>query len=163
VTRPDTTAVGRIGTRRRVGRALLPVVAVTSTLTACGSDGPEPDAARFCAEVAANRETIVDPTLATELDVAAVVDLHRRLADLAPLAVAEEWRTLLAVVEQADALARGDVDAVPPVVEAAYAAERAAVRVAEWVLASCGVDLGPVTTISPQDRPEPADPPGTGE
>lgn len=154
-----------MGSRRRAGRILLPVIVVTATsaLTACGSDTPQPDAAQFCAEIAANRDAIVDPTLSTELDVAAIVDLHRRLGDLAPLAVAEEWRTLLTVIEQADALARDDVDAVAPVVEAAYAAERAAVRVAEWVLASCGVDLGPVTTISPQERPEPADPPGTGE
>ena len=132
-------------------------------LGGCGDDAVKPDAARFCAEVSANRSAIVEPTLATELDIAVMVDLYRRLGDLAPLAVADEWQALLAVIERADALARGDAEAVTNVVEAAYAAERAAVRIAEWVLASCGVDLGPVTTISPQDRPIPADPPGLGE
>ena len=134
-----------------------------SVLTGCGGDTVEPNAARFCAEVSANRAAIVEPTLATELDITVTVDLYRRLGELAPLAVAEEWRTLVAVVDSADAVTRGDADAVAGVVEDAYAAERAAVRVAEWVLASCGVDLGPVTTISPQDRPIPADPPGLGE
>ena len=139
------------------------LTSATLTLAACGSDTPQPDAGRFCSEIAANRDVIVDPRLDTELDLAGVVDVHRRLADLAPLAIAAEWRTLLDVVERADAIARGDTDAVVAVVEAAYAAERAAVRVADWVLASCGVDLGPVTTISPQGRPEPADPPGVGQ
>jgi hypothetical protein len=142
---------------------MFPAIAValtTLTVGACGSDGPEPGAAGFCAEIAANRDAVVDPALDTELDLAGVVEVHQRLAALAPLAIAEEWQVLLDVVERADAIARGDTAAVASVVEAAYAAERSAVRVAEWVLASCGVDLGPVTTISPQGRPEPADPPG---
>jgi hypothetical protein len=144
------------------GRALPVVTVALTTLTvgACGPDAPQPDAAGFCAEIAANRDAVVDPALDTELDLAGVVEVHRRLAALAPLAIAEEWQVLLDVVERADAIARDDTAAVAAVVEAAYAAERSAVRVAEWVLASCGVDLGPVTTISPQGRPEPADPPG---
>ena len=167
--RPLTTGNGRIVDHRTgVGGATAIRVTVAGLVAAlvlagCGDDTVEPDADRFCTEVAANRASIVEPSLATELDITALVDLYRRLGDLAPLAVAEEWRTLVAVVESADALARGDADAVTSVVEAAYAAERAAVRVAEWVLAACGVDLGPVTTISPQDRPIPADPPGIGE
>ena len=162
--RPQPAERGRIDDHRaRAVRVTVAALLATGVLGGCGDDAVEPDAARFCAEVSANRSAIVEPTLATELDIAVMVDLYRRLGDLAPLAVADEWQALLAVIERADALARGDAGAVTNVVEAAYAAERAAVRVAEWVLASCGVDLGPVTTISPQDRPIPADPPGLGE
>jgi hypothetical protein len=36
-------------------------------------------------------------------------------------------------------------------VAVAFATERSAVAVRNWILANCGVDIGPVTTIAPQD------------
>ena len=130
-------------------------------ITACGGDDPSPSAARFCAEVAANRSSIVSPTLTGDLDVDVVVELHQRLRSLAPLAVATEWGLITEAIEAAAAVDVADVDSLQRAVDAAYRSETAAVTVAEWVLASCGVDLGPVTTIVPHDRPEPAAPVGS--
>ena len=89
--------------------------------------------------------------LATEDDVDATLDLYRELADLAPLAIEEEWRDLLVLVETTSTVAPDDPESVQRAVAVAFATERSAVAVRNWILANCGVDIGPVATIAPQD------------
>lgn len=137
-------------------------VAVT-TLAACGDDGPSPDAAAFCALVSERAADVVSPTIRTELDIETTIDLYRDLGDLAPLAIGEEWDQLTLGVVTAATVVPGDETTVQRAVQQAYATERAAVAVAAWVSASCGVDLGPVTTLAPQDAADPANPPGYSE
>lgn len=140
----------------RVAAAL----AAALTISSCGG-APTPSAAAFCSEIAANRNIIVSPTVAVDLDVTDLVELHQRLEGLAPLAVAAEWTTITDAIETASTVVPGDPSSVQRAVDAAYRSETAAVTVAEWVLASCGVDLGPVSTIAPHDQPQPATPVGS--
>lgn len=130
-------------------------------MSACGGGDPTPNAAQFCAEVASNQTAIVSPAIDTSLDIGEVVALHQRLEALAPLAVSSEWSVLTDAIETASTVVAGDAASLQRAVDAAYRSESAAVAIAEWVLASCGVDLGPVTTIAPHDRPEPATPVGS--
>jgi hypothetical protein len=44
-----------------------------------------------------------------------------------------------------------DPESVQRAVAVAFATERSAVAVRNWILANCGVDIGPVATIAPQD------------
>ena len=89
-----------------------------------------------------------------------MLDLYRRLETLAPLAVSQEWTIVLNAIETANTIVPGDQDSIQRVAAAAYQSEAAALAIAEWAMASCEVDLGPVTTLVPHDAPEPAKPVG---
>lgn len=141
-------------------KIIASALTVGLVLSSCGSSDPTPNAAQFCAEVADNRAAIVAPTVTSDLDIDAIVALHQRLGALAPLAISVEWSALTEAVETAATVVPNDGASVQRAVDAAYRSESAAVDVAEWVRASCGVDLGPVTTLVPHDQPEPATPVG---
>jgi hypothetical protein len=147
--------------RRALARVALAAACGGVLLAACGDDGG-PDAGAFCAEIRTDSASVVNPPLATEADVEAALDRYRELGDLAPEGVAEEWSALVLNLETASTVVPNDPDSVQRAVAQAYATERSAVIVREWLLANCGVDLGPVTTIAPQGRPTPAtQPPST--
>jgi len=117
----------------------------------CDSDDDSGSAEGFCAKVTANLAAIVTPPLVNEDDVDATLDLYRELADLAPLAIEDEWRDLLVLVETTSTVEPDDPESVQRAVAVACATERSAVAVRNWILANCGVDIGPVATIAPQD------------
>lgn len=153
----------RLVRTKRLRHFALAASSVVLISTACGNDEPRASAAQFCAELAANSSLVISPPLANQLDVTAVIDLYARLNQLAPLAISQEWATLFHAVETASTVVPNDADGLQRVVQAAYESEGAAVRISEWVLASCGIDLGPVTTIVPHDAAEPATPVGAVE
>jgi hypothetical protein len=130
--------------------AAIAVLTGAAILSACGSDDGG-DTQRFCTQVASNADAIVTPPLVTEDDIDDTLDLYRDLADVAPIAIEEEWRDLLVNVETASTVDPADPESVQRTVAVAYATERSAVAVKNWVLTNCGVDLGPVATIAPQD------------
>ncbi|MGH9132968.1 MAG: hypothetical protein ACRDZZ_03465 [Ilumatobacteraceae bacterium] len=129
---------------------VVTAAAGAALLAGCGSDDDGGDADEFCAGVASNVAGIVAPPLVTEDDIDATLGLYRELADLAPIAIEEEWRDLLFNVETASTVAPDDPESVQRTVAVAYATEKSAVAVRSWVLTNCGVDLGPVTTLVPQ-------------
>ena len=130
--------------------AAIIVMTGAAILVGCDSDDGG-DTQRFCAEVAVNTEAIVRPPLVTDDDIDDTLDTYRKLADLAPITIEEEWRDLLANVETASTVVPEDPESVQRTVAVAFATEKSAVAVRNWVLANCGVDLGPVATIAQQD------------
>ena len=54
--------------------------------------------------------------------------------------------------ETASTVEPDDPESVQRAARQAYATERSAVAVADWLLTNCGVDLGPVATIVPPAR-----------
>ncbi len=135
---------------------------------ACGRDDAAGDAERFCGEIAADPAAVVSPPLTSEEELDAALAHYRMLADLAPVAIEEEWRDLVLNLETVSTVVPGDDDSIQRAVAQAYATERSAVRVSEWLMANCSIDLGPVATIAPHDRVRPAidDPdegPGDGD
>ena len=142
-------------------RPRSPVAAVTVAITVltgaailvgCGSDDDGGDTQRFCAEVAANVAAIVTPPLATEDD---VDDDARPLPRPGGHGADRDRRgdgaTCCCNVETASTVVPEDPESVQRTVAVAFATERSAVAVQNWVLTNCGVDLGPVATIAPQD------------
>lgn len=128
----------------------ITVMTGAAILAGCGSEDDGGDTQRFCADVTANAEAIVRPPLVTEDDVDDTLDLYRDLADVAPITIEEEWRDLLLNVETASTVDPDDPESVQRTVAVAFATEKSAVAVRDWVLTNCGVDLGPVATIAPQ-------------
>jgi hypothetical protein len=87
-----------------------------------------------------NRSAIVAGSIASELELSSTLEMYRQLDDLAPLAVSQEWSTLLNAIETANTVVPGDPDGIQRVAEAAYQSEAAALAIAEWAMASCDVD-----------------------
>ena len=130
--------------------AAITVMTGAAILVGCSSEDDGSDTQRFCADVAANAAAIVAPPL-TEDDVDSTLDLYRDLADAAPITIEDEMRDLLLNVETASTVVPEDPESVQRTVAVAFATEKSAVAVRNWVLTNCGVDLGPVATIAPQD------------
>ncbi len=145
---------------KRLGTITVAAGLAGAVLSACGETAPVADAAAFCEELRNNRSAIVSATIANELDMTNTLELYRRLNTLAPLAVSQEWSVVLNAIETANTVVPGDQDGIQRVAAAAYQSEAAALAIAEWALASCDVDLGPVTTLVPHNAPIPAKPVG---
>jgi hypothetical protein len=135
--------------------AILAALTLTvTTLAACGDDGVQSDAERFCGEASTRRDMIVAPPMATEAEVEATLDFYRLMGELAPVAIAEQWNDIVHAMETASTIAPADPDSQQQVALQAYATERSAYEVAVWLKRNCGVDI-PITTIAPQE-PVPA-------
>lgn len=100
---------------------------------------------------------ILAPPMATEAELQASLEFYRLMGQLAPIAIAEEWATLVDTMETASTVVPGDPQSEQLVAMAAYASEASAYRVKKWLLDNCGLDL-PITTITPQEQ-APARPP----
>jgi hypothetical protein len=150
-------------TRCRVAPAGMPLVVTVALALAVGCGGDDgPDAGRFCDEIRADTAAVVSPPLATPQDVEAAIDNYRRLGELAPAGVADDWDALVTNLETAATVVPDDPDSVQRAVAQAYATEQSAVAVGTWLRDRCAIDLGPITTIVPQGRPAPATaPPAT--
>jgi hypothetical protein len=131
--------------------AILVAFALTTALTvsACGDDGVQSDAERFCGEASTRREMIVSPPMATEDEVEATLDFYRLMGELAPVAIAEQWNQIVIALETASTVVPNDPESEQQVALQAYASERSAYEVAVWLQRNCGVDI-PITTIAPQ-------------
>lgn len=135
----------------------FPGAALLGVLAGCG--GGAGDAEQFCGDVSANVEAMLTPPdSAGEID--DFVGLYRRLGETAPLAIDEEWAALVLNYETASTVEPGDPESVQRVVTHALRTEEAALRVREWLLANCEVDLGDVATIAAA-APAPAPPTAT--
>lgn len=115
-----------------------------------GCSSPGGDAIDFCEAVAADPAAIVSPPLNDGDDVATALDHFRTLGDLAPVAITTQWATLVDSLETATTVVPSDPESLQRTMAVAYAAERSAVEIADWLRANCGIDIGPVTTIAPQ-------------
>jgi hypothetical protein len=124
----------------------LSAAAVLLGLAACG-DGGAGDAGRFCARVEAEQAAL-SGGIVTPLDASAAVTRYQELADLAPLAIRDEWAQLTAVVEAAATADVTDPAERDRLTELAYGSEQAARTVDQWVTERCGVRLrnGPAIT-----------------
>ena len=130
------------------------VTLVVTVAAACGGgdeDGVEGDAERFCGEATERRDMILAPPMATEAELQASLEFYRLMGRLAPIAIAEEWTTLVGAMETASTVVPGNPQSEQLVAMTAYASEPAAYRVKQWLLDNCGLDL-PLTTIAPQEQ-----------
>jgi hypothetical protein len=132
----------------------LVAVAVTVLAVACGRGGGS-DAERFCGEIGNDIVAVITPSIGSEEQLDTTLAHYRMLADLAPAAIEPEWRDLVLNLETASTVVPQDPDSMQRAVAQAYATERSAVAVRDWLLANCSIDLGPVATITPHERVTP--------
>lgn len=119
-------------------------------ISACGGDAVESDAVKFCDQAEARTDMIIAPPMATDAELEATLEFYRLMGELAPIAIAEQWNQIVAVMETASTLVPGDANSEQQVALQAYATERSAYEVAVWLQRNCGVTI-PIATIAPQD------------
>ena len=141
---PDS-AIMRVRSIVLVGTgALLPTAAL---VTSCGNDGPG-DTERFCQEVQEHLPQLTGSPASVD-DVDAFVDRYRSIGDVAPLEIEAHWDALILNYETASTVDPSDPESLQQARAMAYATEESAVAVHDFLLADCGVDMGPITTIVP--------------
>lgn len=79
------------------------------------------------------------PATQSEADV--LVSRYRRLGEVAPSAVADDWSTLTSMLEDATNLNTSNSEDVEAFTKDALQANKAAGRALQWVKDTCGVDL----------------------
>ena len=132
--------------------AFAAATAIAVSASACGGDSGGGDAERFCGEIDANRTSLTQPTLRSVEDVEPLLDLYRRIGDLAPLAVEDDWDQLTLNYETASTVVPGDAESLQRAVATAYESEQSAAAVDRWLRTNCGIDLGPMTTLVAHDE-----------
>jgi hypothetical protein len=125
------------------------VAAAVAALSGCGTD-ENPNAERFCGEVAANKDALTNPQIIYTDDIEPLLDLYREIGALAPLGVEDDWDQLVSAYETASTVIIGDQESEQAALTAAYSSEKSAAAIEAWLLANCAVDIGPVFTIVPQ-------------
>lgn len=128
-------------------------IAALATVAGCdGDDEPiASDARAFCGRATDERDMILAPPMATEAELQASLEFYRLMGQLAPVAIAEEWGTLVLAMETASTVVPGDPASEQLAAMTAYASEPSAFRIKDWLLDNCGLDL-PITTIAPQQQ-----------
>ena len=133
--------------RSRWTRRALALVLVAAT-AGCGNDSGG-NAERFCGEVAANKDALTQPELNYTDDIEPLLDLYRDIAELAPLAVEDDWNQIVAAYETASTVVPGDQASEQEALAAIYSSEESAAAIDQWLRSNCAVDIGPVFTIVP--------------
>jgi hypothetical protein len=118
-------------------------------MAGCSNDDSGGSAERFCGEIAANKEALTAPTLEFSDDVEPLLDLYRKIGDLAPLAIEPEWTQLVSAYETASTMVPDDPESEQAAVAAIYSSEESAAKVDAWLRSNCSVDLGPIVTLVP--------------
>ncbi len=99
-------------------------------------------------------ELLTAPATVDEID--GYLALYTRIGDLAPLVIEPHWQALIVNYETANTVVPDDPASMQRAAVQAYATERSAVAVKDWLLRNCNVDIGPVATIVPAAPPPPA-------
>jgi hypothetical protein len=146
-------------------RLAPPVIAAAAALAAvgalvagCGGDGG--DTAAFCGEVKAHATELVSSPK-TLREVPAFIGLYERIDRVAPLEIQPHWQVLLLNYQTANTVDPGKPESVQKALRQAYESERSAVKVHDFLLDHCNIDLGPVATIVAQTPAAPAIPTGS--
>jgi hypothetical protein len=143
-------------------RLAPPVLASAAALVAAGTlaagcGGESGDTATFCGEVKAHAAELVSSPK-TMREVPAFIGLYERIDRVAPLEIQPHWQVLLLNYQTANTVDPAKPESVQKALRQAYESERSAVKVHDFLLSHCDVDLGPVATIVAQTPAPPSVP-----
>lgn len=136
---------------RRPVLVLVAAVAATAA-SSCGSDAALPTEGAYCAQVGNHLTALNSPALALPTDIAAMVKEWKLVADAAPVAIAQEWDTMITALETAVTVNPADNASVQKMADTARSSEPAATRVITYTYEKCGATIGgvvPTPTTSP--------------
>jgi hypothetical protein len=138
--------------RARVSVAAVAVAVAAALVGVVGgcSDEPAPTVGAYCDAVRANLQDLINPSIATTSDIEATIDRYRSIADVAPLGVESEWRTVIQALETAATVVPSDPASVEIANRAALAGTPAYGRLQGYTQNECDVAIGtPPTPTNP--------------
>ena len=113
-------------------------------LVACGNDAPLPTEGAYCGMVGTHLTALNAPALALPTDIDGMVKEWKAVADSAPVAIAQEWDTMIAALETAVTVDPADNASLQKVADTARTSEAAANRVITYTYEKCGATIGGV-------------------
>lgn len=117
---------------------MISAICVVVVAASCG--GTNRTATNFCRQLEREVSGLgVAPTTQSEVDV--LVSRYRRIGEVAPNAVADDWDTLTSMLEDASNVNTANSADVEAFTKEALQANKAAARALQWVKDTCGVDL----------------------
>lgn len=160
--RPSSLRAGsaRPRTARRTAFGLLGAVGLCGAVLASSacSDAPVRTVGAYCEQVGLDLPALVAPAIASADDVTATIDRYTAIARVAPAAIEPEWQVLIGALATAATVVPSDTESLTAATDAALASTPAAVRVQQYTLEMCGLEIGvppsptypvTVTTVSP--------------
>lgn len=123
------------------------VVSACSDNTRTGSN--------FCKRLQDELPAITQP-MESQGDVRSMVSRYKRLLDVAPLTIEEDFRVLVTLLELAADSNPNDPDSLQEVADASYAANTSALQVSKWVYDTCAVDFATGMNVAPPRTPAPS-------
>ena len=140
---------------RRAASSITGLLAVVGLLiTGCGDDDAPASQDAYCELVGLHLAELSAPAVSTPEDVERTLTIYREMADAAPLAVEQEWRTVLGSVETAATVDLDDPASVQRASDAARSSRADADRLLSYTLDLCGqtfdeVPSTPAVTAEP--------------
>lgn len=131
---------------------LVATFTVAVAVTSCGSDAALPTEGAYCTEVGNHLTALNSPSLALPSDIDGMVKEWQQVADAAPVAIAQEWDTMMAALETAVTVNPSDNASVQTMADTARSSEPAANRVISYTYEKCGATIGgvvPTAATSP--------------
>ena len=123
--------------RVRLISAILVLTAGMGLLACADSDRT---ATNFCRQLARELPGMgAAPSNQSDVDV--LLSRYRRIGEVAPVAVSNDWETLTSMLEEASRLNTANAEEVEAFTKEALQANKAAARALQWVKDTCGVDL----------------------
>lgn len=120
------------------GRLLAAVCIVGLVATGCNEK--RNDATNFCRQLQKELPGLSAP-LRSQSAIDQMVARYRRLGEVAPLSVSEDWDALTELMAEAAKVNPNDQTELQGFAEEALVANSASQRALRWVLGTCGVDL----------------------
>jgi hypothetical protein len=123
---------------RRARSLAIGLCCVGLLVSGCGDK--RNDATNFCRQLEQELPGL-SARLTSQSEIDQMVARYRRLGEVAPLAVAEDWDALTSLMADAAKVNPNDQTEMETFAEEALVANSASQRALRWVLNTCGVDL----------------------
>ena len=140
---------------RFVARSLTIAVALVLgfVITSC-SDNTR-TGSTFCKRLQ-DELTGINQPIESQSDVRSMVSRYKRLLDVTPLTIEEDFRVLVNLLELAADSNPNDPESLQEVADASYAANTSALQVSEWIYDTCAVDFATGMNVAPPRTPAPS-------
>lgn len=136
---------GMCAQRRQIATSVF--VALSSVfLVSCANDTRT--GSTFCQRLQDELPGINEP-METQSDVGRMVSRYKRLLEVAPLEIEDDFRVLTTLLDDASKADPNDPESLQEVADAAYAANTSALAVADWVYDTCAVDFSTGMNVAP--------------
>jgi hypothetical protein len=118
-----------------------------TAIAACGGSADQRSEGRYCTEVGNHLTALNSPSIQTPADIDTTLAAWRTVAQSAPLAIQQEWDTMVKSMETAATVKPNDPASMQKVADTARASEPAANRVIDYTYQKCRVTIGKVTPV----------------